>query len=162
VADEEVAVLGLSTGVEDDALLVQRVIVRVGESGVRLVPLDAWGATPRDEARSLADFLEALTNTLDPKRAGGPRAVAIKRVESPSFGRPSASYDQRTRAEGAAMIAAANQGARYFGFRTGEIRPRGTAIRDAAAELPEYEDEERRDAIDAACAALGDLGVSLN
>jgi hypothetical protein len=158
VAGDELAVLGLATSISDSALIVHRVVVRVSNGDVELNVMDAWKAIRKDEARSLGDLADALSNSLDRKRERAPDALAIKRVESPIRGRPSGSYDQRTRAEGAAMIAAASQGARYFGYRAVEIRPRGKALREAAAALPQYPaDDDRRDAIAAACAALSDL-----
>lgn len=156
----ELAVLGLATSISNSALVVHQAVVAMTAEGVVVKPMTAWRASRQDEARSLADLIDALSNTLDRKRSGAPELVAVKRVESPIRGRPSKGYDQRTRAEGAAMVAAASQGARYFAYRANEIRPRGEKLRELASQVEGYpQDEERRDAVHAACAALSELGA---
>jgi hypothetical protein len=137
---------------------VHRVLVRVEGDALDLTFMPAWRATRNDEARSLADLVDALSNTLDRKRSEAPAAVAVKRVETPFRGKPGKSYDQRTRAETTAMVAASQQGIRYFGFRTNEIRSRGKDLRISAEAHAEYPDDtDLRDAIHAACAALSAL-----
>ena len=160
MTDESLTVLGLSTAVADGTLVVHRAVVTARQGQITVKVLESWQATRNDEARSLSDLVDALTNSLDRKRANAPEAVAIKRVEVPLRGKPPKSYDQRTRAEGAAMVAAASQGVGYFGYRLVEIRPRGQHLREAAASLPEYPGaEEQRHAVDVACAALAELGT---
>jgi hypothetical protein len=160
MADEPLAILGLSTGVLDEALIVHRVVVRATDGEVSLTVTPAWRATRKDEARSLADLVDALSNALDRKRSEAPDGLAIKRVETPVRGKPSKSYDKRTRAEAAAMVAASHQGSRYFGYRTNEIKPRGKSLRTSVEQLGDYPDDpDLRDAINAACAALSELGA---
>jgi hypothetical protein len=126
-------VLGIATNSHKDALIVSRVIVRLRTDGsIQVEPLTAWQGTPRDEARSMNDLVDALANTLDPKRRGAPVAIALKRTES-TRGRPTKQYDQKVRAEGAAMVAASTQGRRYFKYRTTQLGKDRALTAEAAA-----------------------------
>jgi hypothetical protein len=123
---------------------------------VSVEPLEEWHSTPEDESRSLADLANALANTLDPKRHGAAQAIAVKRTEgTPS--RPTSAYDQKTRAEAVAMIAASTQGRPYFHYRRNELGD-GRQLHEMAAGRPGYPSgDEARDAVAAACAALAEL-----
>jgi hypothetical protein len=155
VADE-LAVLGIATSSRDGALIVSRVIVRLTGDDVEVERLKPWQGTPRDEARSQRDLVDALGNVLDRKRDGAPEALAVKRPESP-VSRPTVPYDQKTRAEGAAMIAATSQGRRYFSYRKGQLG-HGEALNEAAKAHANYPSAEgEQDAVAAACAALAEL-----
>lgn len=149
--------LGIATTSQRGALTVYRVIVRLaGGEAVQVETLEAWQGTPRDEARSMNDLVDALANALDPKRAGAPSAIAVKRTES-SVGRPSNPYDKKIRAEAAAMIAAAGQGRRYFQYRTNQLSP-GKDLHAKAVSQSGYPSvKEEREAVAAACTALAEL-----
>jgi hypothetical protein len=154
---DEIAVLGVATSSARGALTVHRVIVRVAEDDAVVVePLKAWQGAPNDETRSIGDLVDALGNILDPKRRGSPEALALKRAES-TRGRPTKQYDQKTRAEAAAMIAALGQGRRYFQYRTNQLGP-GRDLNDVACEHSGYPStKEGQEAVAAACAAVADL-----
>lgn len=71
--------------------------------------------------------------------------------------RPTVPYDQKTRAEGAAMVAASSQGRRYFGYRKGQLGD-GRGLNEAAKSHSDYPSTEgEQDAVAAACAALAEL-----
>jgi hypothetical protein len=157
VADEGTAVLGVATSSSRGVLVVRRVVVRFRDKGVEVEPLQTWRGTANDEFRSIADLVDTLANVLDPKREGAPLAIAVKRTES-TRGRPTNQYDQKTRAEGAAMTAAASQGRRYFQYRSNQLG-RGTRLSELASVSGDYPaDSEGTDAVAAACAALAELG----
>ena len=156
LVSDGICVLGIAATVTRGALKVDRVLVRVVDEEVSVEELPPWQGTAADEARSLNDLVDALSNVLDRGRAGGADALAMKRVESPR-GRPSTPYDQKTRAEGAAMIAAAAQGRPYYSYRTNQV-DRGATFRSAAQRSSGYPSTDTgRDAVAAACAALADL-----
>jgi hypothetical protein len=118
--------------------------------------LEAWQGTPRDEMRTIGDLVGALSNTLDQARRDAPVALAVKRPEVP-VRKPTAQYDQKTRAEGAAMIAAASQGCRYFAYRKSQLAPGDGHAAQAARHASYPSDSLGRDAVAAACAALARL-----
>lgn len=138
-------------------LTVYRVIVRVADSGdVEVEPLAAWRSTAQDEARSMNDLVDALSNTLDRRRRGAPRMIAVKRTES-TQGRPTKAYDQKTRAEAAAMIAASAQGRRYIHYRTTQMKGGDDLHRSATSHGGYPSVKEEQEAVAAACAALAEL-----
>lgn len=153
---DEIAVLGVAATSQKGAVTVSRVIVRVRDDAVEVEPLEAWQATPRDESRSMLDLVDALANTLDRKRTGAPAAVALKRSES-TRGRPTTQYDQKVRAEGAAMIATSSQGRRYFAYRTNQLGE-GRDLEAEATAHPAYPSgKQEQEAVAAACTALAEL-----
>jgi len=130
--------------------------VRVRDGSVIVEPLKPWKGTATDELRSIGDLLDALANTLDRKRTGAPDALALKRTET-TRARPTKQYDQKIRAEGAAMIAAASQGKRYFHYRKNQLG-RGSDLAEKAGAHSKYPaGAEAQDAVAAACAALTEL-----
>src|SRR5579862_2025446 len=149
-----IGVLGIATSSQRGALIVERVIVRrTGDELIDIEQLEAWQGTPRDEARSMHDLVDALANALDRRRPGAPVAIAVKRSET-TRGRPTTQYDQKTRAEGAAMVAATSQGRPYFAYRTNQLSD-GRHLEAAAATHPQYPpDQLAQDAVAAACTAL--------
>lgn len=151
------AVLGIATTSSKETLTVYRVIVRRGDADVVTVEtLERWQSTPQDEARSMADLVDALVNTLDRRRTGAPEALAVKRTEA-GRGRPTKDYDQKTRAEGVAMIAATRQGRRYFQYRSQQLGE-GQRLHEAAKRHGGYpSSKEEQAAVAAACAALAQL-----
>jgi hypothetical protein len=152
----ELAVLGIATSSSAGVLTVHRAIVRLNEDEMSIEPMETWRGTANDEARSFGDLVDALSNALDRKRQGAPAALAVKRAES-TVGRPSNPYDQKVRAEGVAMVAAASQGRGYFAYRTNQLTD-GDDLRRQASGLAEYpETSEGQDAVDAACEALARL-----
>lgn len=153
---DDVTVLGLASRGDSDRLSVWRVEVQVkGDGSVEVLELDPWqGTRGRDDASQLIDVHDAIVNVLDSPRLGTVCAVAVKRTESPR-GRPSNPYDRRVRFEGAAMLAAHAQGKRYFGYRKIQLG-RGSDLAKQARATPL--DDEALEALDAACAALCDLG----
>jgi hypothetical protein len=154
---DELAVLGIATTSQRGALTAYRVIVRLrDDDSVEVEPLEAWQGTPRDEARSMNDLVDALANTLDRKRNGAPTALAVKRTES-TRGRPTKQYDQKVRAEGAAMVATAAQGRRYFAYRTNQLRESRGLTAEAAAHRGYPSAKEEQDAVAAACTAIAEL-----
>jgi hypothetical protein len=154
---DELAVLGIATTSRNGTLTVYRVIVRApGDGTVEVEPLASWQSTRRDEVRSISDLVDALGNILDRKRNGAPDALAAKRAES-TQGRPSSAYDQKIRAEAAAMVAAASQGRRYFAYRTNQLGD-GRELVEAASQAEAYPSEkEEKEAVAAACTALAQL-----
>lgn len=102
------------------------------------------------------DLVDALANLLDRKRPGAPVALAMKRSEI-TRGRPTTQYDQKVRAESAAMVAAASQGRRYFAYRTNQLGE-GRDLEAEAATHDRYpKDKLAQEAVAAACAALAEL-----
>jgi hypothetical protein len=152
----EAAVLGIATSSSKEKLTVYRVIVRADGDAVTVERLEQWQSTPRDEARSMADLVDALANSLDNQRRGPAEAIAVKRTES-SQGRPTKAYDQKTRAEAAAMIAASLQGKPYFQYRTQQLGDGRELHKIAATERGYPAQKEEREAVAAACAALAEL-----
>jgi hypothetical protein len=150
------AVLGISASSQAGTVTVARIVVRLsGSASVELESLESWRTAARDEDRTMVDLADALSNVLDRKRPGAPVALAVKRPEN--VGRPTIQYDQKTRVEGAAMIAAAGQGRRYFGFRRSQLGV-GRQYAEAAAQAAAYpSDTVGRDAVAAASAALAKL-----
>jgi hypothetical protein len=152
----ETAVLGIGTSSSDDVLTIYRVIVRRTGDAIEVETLEPWQGSAADEARSMNDLVEALGNTLDPKRKGAPEALAVKRVES-TFNRPSRAYDQKVRAEGIAMVAATGQGRRYFAYRTNQLTHGADLKADAARHQGYPSGAEAQGAVAAACEALFEL-----
>jgi hypothetical protein len=151
------AVIGIATSSQKGALIVSRVIVRLqDDDSIEVAPLEAWRGTPRDEARSLNDLVDALANTLDRKRPGAPVAIAVKRSEI-TRGKPTTQYDQKVRAEGAAMIAASTQGRRYLSYRTNQLGDGGELNAEAAQHNAYPSSKEGQEAVAAACSALAEL-----
>jgi hypothetical protein len=156
MADDEIVVLGIATSSTSGALTVHRVVVRAEGDKVSVEQLEPWKGTPNDEIRSIGDLVDALSNNLDRKRNAAPMALALKRTES-TRGRPTKQYDQKIRAEGAAMIAASSQGRRYFQYRTNQLGP-AEALASVASSHGGYPTaKEAREAVTAACAALAEL-----
>jgi hypothetical protein len=152
----DTAVLGIATSSSKGKLTVYRVIVRSAGDAVTVERLEEWQSTPHDEARSMADLVDALANSLDQKRRGAAEAIAVKRTES-SQGRPTTAYDQKTRAEAAAMIAASLQGRPYFHYRTQQLGD-GRELHEIASRQTGYPvQKEEREAVAAACTALAEL-----
>jgi len=156
---EDVAVLGLACRGDSDRLSVWRVEVQVkGDGSVGVVELDPWqGTRGRDDASQLIDVHDAIVNALDSPRLGAFSAVAVKRTESPPR-RPSNPYDRKVRFEGAAMLAAHAQGKRYFGYRKNQLGRGSDLAEQARAAAATPLGDEALEAVDAACAALRDLG----
>jgi hypothetical protein len=102
------------------------------------------------------DLVDALTNTLDRKRHGAPIALAVKRTES-TMGRPTTQYDQKVRAEGAAMVAASAQGRRYFPYRRNQLGDGADLAAEASSHRAYPSDKEGVEAVAAACAAISEL-----
>lgn len=158
MADQATA-LGLASRGDNDRLSVWFVEVRRSEDGgVAVAVRDPWqGTRGRDDASQLADFHDALANALDSPTLGATDAVAVKRVESPVRGRPSNTYDRRVRFEAAAMLAAHQEGKRYFDYRTNQLGPGREIAEQARACESAPQDDEGLEALDAACTALSGL-----
>ena len=156
---DDVAVLGLASRGDSDRLSVWRVEVQVkGDGSVDVVELDPWqGTRGRDDASQLIDVHDAIVNSLDSPRLGTISAVAVKRAESPR-GRPSNPYDRKVRFEGAAMLAAHKQGKRYFDYRKNQLGRGSDLAEQARATASTPLGVEALEALEAACAALRDLG----
>jgi hypothetical protein len=153
---DPVAVLGIATSSSAGVLTVYRMIVGIADEQVSVERLEPWRGSAADEARSMGDLVDALSNTLDRRRQDAPQALAVKRTES-TFRRPSNAYDQKIRAEGVAMVAASSQGRPYFAYRTNQLT-RGGDLRREAADHPQYpSSDEDQDAVAAACEALAAL-----
>ncbi len=159
MSDGATTVLGLASRGDEDRLSVWLVEVQLGDDGtVAVAVYERWRATKgRDEASQLIDAHDTVRNALDSPQLGAATAVAVKRVESPP-GRPGNPYDRRVRFEGAAMLAAHVQNKRYFQYRSNQLG-RGAAITAKAHAAPGApSDDGPREALAAACTALGDLG----
>src|SRR5436190_293457 len=96
---EVLTVLGLASRAGGERLHARMVAVALSsDDDLEVRSVEPWeGTRGTDDARQLVDLHDAIVNVLDPKRQGAPQAVAVKRVESPSRGRPSAAYDRRIR-----------------------------------------------------------------
>lgn len=151
--------LGLASRGDSDRLSVWFIEVRVAEDGdIEVATLEPWQATRgRDDASQLIDVHDAISNAVDTPRLGAIAAVAVKRVESPRK-RPSNPYDRRIRFEGAAMLAAHGAGKRYFAYRSNQLGRGAELASKARTVTGAPTDSEALEALDAACAALGDLG----
>jgi hypothetical protein len=148
--------LGVCFTCAGEAVKARRVLVEVADGEVSITRLEPWSGAAGDEARSVGDLLDALTNPLDRVGSDGAVALAVKRAES-TRGRPTKDYDQKMRAEGVAMTAAAAQGRPYRGYRTNQLT-RGSQLRQLAQSHADYPSDARdRDAVAAACEVLAEL-----
>lgn len=151
-------VLGAASRHEGGRLKVS--FVMVSSDGPTLEVLPAWHGTQGAElGQQLTDTYQTIRNRFDPVR---PTSVAVKRVESPSFGRPDEHYDARTSFEAVAMLSADQLGCRHFDYRTRELKARFGGQDPLAVAQRVFpacpNDDVTTEATAAALAALIDLG----
>jgi hypothetical protein len=105
----------------------------------------------------LVDAHDAVVNALDAPVLGPVSAIGLRKAES-LHGRPSKPYDRRTRFEGAAMLAARAKGKRFLDYRGSQLGRGAALAKKAQAADGAPIDGPALEALNAACAALSDLG----
>ena len=159
---ESTTVLGLASRGDSDRLSVWLVEVQLDEDGqVKVAVHDAWQATKkRDDASQLIDAHDTIVNAIDAPTLGTVKAVAVKRTETPQFGRPGNAYDRKIRFEGAVMLAAHAQGKRYYAYRNNQLGRGQDIAKQARSADGAPKEGEALEAMVAACAGLSDLSKS--
>jgi hypothetical protein len=112
-------------------------------------------AAGSDDGLQLTDVQDAVINALDAPTRDAICAVAIKRPEN--VGRPNAGYDRRVRFEATAMVAAHRKGLRLYTFRRTQLSIGGEAALALERQPSTPTGDEAREAMHAACSALGNL-----
>jgi hypothetical protein len=159
---DSATVLGLVSRGDDNRLSMWLVELQLDEDGqVKVAVHEPWYATKkRDDASQLIDAHDVIANAIDASTLGTVNAVAVKRTETPPFGRPGNAYDRKIRFEGAAMLAAHTQGKRYYAYRNNQLGRGEDIAKKARSANGAPKEGEALEAMVAACAGLSDLSKS--